>query len=116
MASASPGGAVEMSRRESSALHAPIAELPTAPVGWTFFCLETELRHGPVGCTYLDRSLVAFRTVSGRVGILDARCRHLGADLARGRIVKECLECPYHQWQYGVDGRCENVPHLEQVH
>lgn len=96
-------------------LHPSVVELPDAPAGWTFFCLERELHRGPRACVYLDRRLVAFRTASGRIGIMDARCQHLGADLARGRVVDECLECPYHQWQYGVDGRCEHVPQLEQV-
>jgi len=104
-----------MNREEDSVLRAPVAALPAAPAGWTFFCLERELHRGPSACAYLDRRLVAFRTVSGRIGILEARCRHLGADLARGRVVDECLECPYHQWQYGVDGRCENVPQLRHI-
>ena len=104
-----------MNRREDHVLHAPVAALPDAPAGWTFFCLERELHRGPQACAYLDRRLVAFRGASGRIGILDARCRHLGADLARGRVVGECLECPYHQWQYGTDGRCEHVPQLQQV-
>ena len=104
-----------MSREKDPVLHAPVAALPPAPAGWTFFCLEKELNPGPLTRAYLDRSLVGFRAASGRIGILDARCQHLGADLGRGRVFDECLECPYHQWQYGTDGRCEKIPQSPDV-
>jgi phenylpropionate dioxygenase-like ring-hydroxylating dioxygenase large terminal subunit len=91
------------------------AEFPSAPAGWSFFCTERELSRGPVGITYLDRRLVAFRTRSGRVGILDAHCAHMGADLALGKVVDECLECPFHHWRFSVDGRCAGIPQATTV-
>jgi aminopyrrolnitrin oxygenase len=104
-----------MSGEQDSVLRAPVTALPPAPAGWTFFCRERDLKRGPVACTYLDRRLVAFQTASGRAGILNARCQHLGADLARGRVVNECLECPYHHWQYAVDGQCKHLPQSTDV-
>lgn len=91
-------------------LHAPIAALPASPAGWIFFCNERDLRRGPVAVDHMDRRLVGFRSKSARIGILDARCQHLGADLSRGRVIDECLECPYHHWQYAIDGRCKDIP------
>jgi phenylpropionate dioxygenase-like ring-hydroxylating dioxygenase large terminal subunit len=41
---------------------------------------------------------------------MDARCAHMGADLGRGKVVGESLECAYHRWRYGLDGRCERIP------
>jgi len=85
------------------------------PTGWFLFCTEGELLRGPVACDFLNRKLVAFRTRSGRVGILDARCQHLGADLAQGRVVEDCLECPFHNWQYAADGQCAKIPQSETI-
>jgi len=63
-----------------------------------------------VGIAYADRRLVGFRTHSGQIGILDASCSHMGADLAGGRVVEESLECPFHNWRFAVDGRCAAIP------
>jgi phenylpropionate dioxygenase-like ring-hydroxylating dioxygenase large terminal subunit len=104
-----------MSRERESALHASVSALPPVPIGWFFFCTERELRRGPVLCDFLNRKLVAFSTSSGRVGILDARCQHLGADLAQGRVVDDCLECPLHNWQYATDGQCRKIPQSETI-
>jgi phenylpropionate dioxygenase-like ring-hydroxylating dioxygenase large terminal subunit len=104
-----------MNRERESALHAPVSMLPPAPTGWFFFCTERELLRGPVTCDFLNRKQVAFRTRSGRVGILDARCQHLGADLAQGRVVDDCLECPFHSWQYAMDGQCTKIPQSETI-
>jgi phenylpropionate dioxygenase-like ring-hydroxylating dioxygenase large terminal subunit len=104
-----------VNRERESALHAPVSALPPVPTGWFFFCTECELLQGPVACDFLNRKLVAFRTRSGSVGILDARCQHLGADLAQGRVVDACLECPFHNWQYATDGQCTRIPQSNTI-
>jgi len=104
------GVGARVSRERESALHAPVSGLPAMPSGWIFFCTERELARGPVAGEFLGRKLVAFRARSGSIGILDARCQHLGADLAQGRVVEECLECPFHNWQFATDGRCKKIP------
>jgi aminopyrrolnitrin oxygenase len=92
------------------ALASPLPALAPIPAGWALLCGENQLRRGPAACEVAGRRLVVFRTGSGRVGVLDARCAHLGADLARGRVVGEALECPYHSWCYRADGTCERLP------
>jgi nitrite reductase/ring-hydroxylating ferredoxin subunit len=54
--------------------------------------------------------LVAFRSESGKVSVLDARCAHLGTDLGRGCVIGESIRCPYHHWEFGLDGRCSRIP------
>jgi phenylpropionate dioxygenase-like ring-hydroxylating dioxygenase large terminal subunit len=34
----------------------------------------------------------------------------MGANLAEGRVVGECLRCPFHHWQFDVTGRCRHIP------
>jgi nitrite reductase/ring-hydroxylating ferredoxin subunit len=58
----------------------------------------------------LGRQLVAYRTTSGQPVIMDGRCSHFGADLAGGRVVGDAIQCPYHNWEYGPDGRCTRIP------
>jgi phenylpropionate dioxygenase-like ring-hydroxylating dioxygenase large terminal subunit len=53
---------------------------------------------------------VAFRTRSGRVAVLGASCSHQGADLGRGRVVGETIQCPYHHWRYDTEGLCVGIP------
>ena len=83
---------------------------PDYPLAWYLFGPAAALRRRPFTRRLLGRELVAFRTASGRVAVLDARCAHLGADLGRGRVVGEAIQCPYHHWQYGPDGACVHAP------
>jgi len=63
----------------------------------------------------LGRDLVAFRTASGKLALLDAHCSHLGAHLGRGKVVGETIQCPFHQWRFGCDGRCEKIPSQSEI-
>ncbi len=94
-----------------SSLVAPPAErFPTYPASWYLFGRASELRRGPVSRDLLGRRLVAFRTTTGQLSVLDGRCAHLGTDLGAGRVRGEALQCPFHQWCYGTDGRCVHIP------
>jgi nitrite reductase/ring-hydroxylating ferredoxin subunit len=58
----------------------------------------------------LGREIVAFRTHDGTPVAMDARCSHFGANLGNGKIVGDTIQCPYHGWRYGPDGRCSVIP------
>jgi phenylpropionate dioxygenase-like ring-hydroxylating dioxygenase large terminal subunit len=97
-------------------LKAPEAEsFPQYPPSWYLLCRSRDLARGPLSKRILGRDLVAFRTAGGRFAVLDAHCAHLGADLGRGRVVGESIECPFHNWRYGPDGRCVSVPCTERL-
>src|SRR2546426_267952 len=64
----------------------------------------------PVRVKVLGEDLVAFRDTDGRVGLLDPRCPHRGANLFFGRNEKCGLRCAYHGWKYDVTGRCVDMP------
>jgi phenylpropionate dioxygenase-like ring-hydroxylating dioxygenase large terminal subunit len=87
-----------------------VDEFPTYPVSWYLFCHSEKLRGGPFSKTFLGRRLVAYRTSSGRVAVMDARCSHLGTDLGTGEIVGDGIRCPFHNWTYGSNGRCSHIP------
>ena len=50
-----------------------------------------------------------------RTGLLRAFlnvCRHRGSVLAAGAAARETLQCPYHAWTYGLDGKLIAAPNL----
>src|SRR5436305_11543529 len=89
----------------------PAAEqFPAYPASWYLFCRSRELRRGPISKRILGRQLMAFRTESGKIAVLDAHCAHLGADLGFGTVEQETIQCPFHHWRYGGDGLCVAGP------
>lgn len=83
---------------------------PSYPASWYLFGPSREIEHRPAGRRLLGSPLVAFRDANGRPTVMEGRCPHFGADLARGRVVDGNLECPYHGWRFGSDGRCSRLP------
>lgn len=108
---------VEAQRRIKDKMRlAPDAgSFPGFPQSWYFFCASRDLKKGPVEREIAGHRFVGFRTDKGSIGILDAACCHLGASLGKGRVVGERIQCPYHQWEYAANGRCERIPSQEEI-
>lgn len=64
----------------------------------------------PLGVPFGSGRLALYRGTDREVVALDARCAHLGADLARGAVVDGELQCMFHHFRYGADGRCTSIP------
>jgi phenylpropionate dioxygenase-like ring-hydroxylating dioxygenase large terminal subunit len=62
--------------------------------------------------TLLGTPIVLFRGPEGTPGALLDRCAHRNAPLSAGRVVDRRIECLYHGWQFGTDGRCLKIPGL----
>src|ERR1700722_4852022 len=92
----------------------PPEALPRFPASWYLFGCARKLRKGPSARDLLGRRLVAYKTTSGQWAVLDGRCAHLGADLGEGCVVGEDLQCAFHNWRYGTDGRCTLAPAQER--
>jgi nitrite reductase/ring-hydroxylating ferredoxin subunit len=60
----------------------------------------------PLRLRLLGENLIAFRTESGRIGIVQNACPHRGASLFFGRNEEEGLRCVYHGWKFDVEGNC----------
>ncbi|HKC18440.1 MAG TPA: aromatic ring-hydroxylating dioxygenase subunit alpha [Candidatus Dormibacteraeota bacterium] len=71
---------------------------------------------GPVAARLLDEDIVLWRAGDEYIAWKDL-CVHRGTRLSLGRIVGgDRLECPYHGWTYGRNGRCILMPaHPEQT-
>ncbi len=87
--------------------HAPAAhEFPDWPHGWYVAARSDEFTRAPLSLELFGRRLVGFRTRAGRPVIMDARCWHLGANLAQGTVCDDQIVCAFHGWRYGADGAC----------
>ena len=103
---------VEAVRRKG----APAADrIPQYPASWFRFCPSRLLRDKPLSKEILGRKLVAYRTASGNVVVMDALCSHLAADLGRGTVRGEHIQCPFHGWEYDPTGACAHVPGEETL-
>ncbi|CAK6965094.1 cholesterol 7-desaturase nvd [Scomber scombrus] len=91
---------------------------PVYPNGWYRVLDSHMLERGEVkNVSVLGEQLAVFRGEDGKAHVMDAYCPHLGANLAvGGRVVGNCLECPFHGWQFrGDDGKCVKIPYAEKV-
>lgn len=79
---------------------------------WYIAAYSSELRTRPVARTILGTPVVLFRGSDGAGAALLDRCAHRNMALSRGRVREGTIECCYHGWRYGADGRCVEIPSL----
>jgi len=78
---------------------------------WYVVCLTEEIRSGTKhGIQLYGEEIVLWRLADGQLAALNARCPHMGASLAVGRLIDDRVECPYHGFQYDKTGRCTQTP------
>jgi len=87
------------------------------PIGWSAVLFSDELADRqvlPIHAFGVD--LVAYRSESGEVAVLDAYCPHMGAHLGYGGMVAgEEIVCPFHGWHWRRDGRCAAIPYSKHT-
>ncbi|MEZ5564996.1 MAG: aromatic ring-hydroxylating dioxygenase subunit alpha [Gammaproteobacteria bacterium] len=79
---------------------------------WYTAGLSKELEHAPVRRRMLGLDFVLFRDTSGAVHCLSDTCIHRGGSLSQGKVKGDCIQCPYHGWQFAGDGACRKIPSL----
>jgi phenylpropionate dioxygenase-like ring-hydroxylating dioxygenase large terminal subunit len=84
---------------------------PTA--GWFPVARSAEVGTTPVPVGAAGHAWVVVRLrPEGQVSAFPARCPHRLVPLAAGSVVDGTLQCSYHGWRFGADGRCAEVPSL----
>jgi Rieske 2Fe-2S family protein len=61
-------------------------------------------------------SVIVTRDAGGNLQAMYNVCRHRGTQMCReasGKFVGR-IQCPYHGWTYGLDGRLLGAPHMEE--
>ena len=66
----------------------------------------------PVRAKMLGQNFMLYRDQDGKAHCTVAACIHRGGALADGQVLGQDIECPYHGWRYGPDGRCTRIPSL----
>jgi len=89
---------------------------PAPHQNWYAVALSDEVGADRVtGAAFLSGRLALWRQADGTPVALNARCAHMGADLAVGDVVEGCVRCMFHRFTYGPDGRCTSIPSGERV-
>ncbi|MFD8566854.1 Rieske 2Fe-2S domain-containing protein [Streptomyces sp. NPDC059639] len=84
--------------------------------GWHCLGLAEKFRDGtPHSVRAFGQKLVVFRGGDGALHVLDAYCRHMGGDLSQGTVKGDEVACPFHDWRWGGDGRCKQIPYSRRV-
>ncbi len=90
---------------------------PPYPDGWYRVAAARELRPGVL--KYLEclgRQLVVYRSEDGEsVHAMYAFCPHMGANLGRGRVRGQRVECHFHRWQICADGAVGHIPYSDKL-
>lgn len=94
------------------------APVPTMKItGWFQIAWSAEIAPGEIRTMrYFNQELVAWRTASGKVFVMDAYCEHLGAHLGYGGSVteRETIACPFHGWEWRGDGTNVVIPYQDR--
>ncbi|HRE42591.1 MAG TPA: aromatic ring-hydroxylating dioxygenase subunit alpha [Terricaulis sp.] len=80
---------------------------------WYVATSATDLKPGaPMQVRMLGANFVLFRDTDGNAVCLSDVCCHRGAALSAGKVKENCIACPYHGWEFNLQGQCTYIPAL----
>lgn len=65
--------------------------------------------------TIVDEPLIIARNKEGEVCAMSAVCQHRAMQVCEGEGNSTTFKCPYHHWNYGLDGRLLGAPAMERT-
>jgi nitrite reductase/ring-hydroxylating ferredoxin subunit len=77
---------------------------------WQPVCLSEELTDLPHPIRIMGEDLIAFRDLSGRVGVVHRQCSHRGTSLEFAILTERGIRCCYHGWLFDIDGTIMETP------
>jgi len=97
--------------------HIDVGETPERFArGWHCLGLSKDFRDGtPHSVHAFGGKLVVWEDSKGTLNVLDSYCRHMGGDLSQGTIKGDEVACPFHDWRWGGDGKCKEIPYAKRV-
>jgi phenylpropionate dioxygenase-like ring-hydroxylating dioxygenase large terminal subunit len=66
----------------------------------------------PMKVRGLGQDFVLFRGEDGKAKCLSNTCTHRGGSLSGGKIAGNCIQCPYHGWEFDEEGCVQRIPSL----
>jgi len=82
---------------------------------WWVAAFSDEVGEGLLSRWLLDTPVLLYRTRDGRAVAIEDRCPHRSAPLSLGQRQGDTVQCGYHGFTFGPDGRCVRVPSLKAV-
>lgn len=73
--------------------------------------ITKELNHNKIKkVKFFNKQKLVYKTKNDTVHMLDNVCPHRGADLSKGKIVHDHIQCPYHGWEFDSSGILTKIP------
>jgi phenylpropionate dioxygenase-like ring-hydroxylating dioxygenase large terminal subunit len=60
--------------------------------------------------TRMGEKMVFWRDQQGKLGCLVDQCPHRGVAFSAGKLVGDCVQCPFHGFEFNATGRCSLIP------
>jgi phenylpropionate dioxygenase-like ring-hydroxylating dioxygenase large terminal subunit len=79
---------------------------------WYAAAWSNQLNDQPARVRMLGQDFVLFRDSDQKAVCLSNTCIHRGGSLSGGKVKGDCVQCPYHGWEFDADGACRRIPSL----
>ena len=99
----------------------PIRQIDQSPPpdryarGWHCLGLSSSFKDKPIAISAFGTRIVVFRNSNNDAVVLEATCPHMGGDLTMGRVDGDVVRCPYHDWGWGAEGMCLDIPYAKKI-
>ena len=81
------------------------------PNQWYAILESQEIKLGkPIGVTRMAEKMVAWRDSKGELSVMADKCPHRGVALSVGEVKSDCIQCPFHGFEFDKSGVCTLVP------
>lgn len=81
------------------------------PNQWYIVLDSREVKRGRlVGVTRMGEKMVFWRDTQGKIACAVDQCPHRGAALSVGKLSGDCVQCPFHGFEFDASGRCRLIP------
>jgi phenylpropionate dioxygenase-like ring-hydroxylating dioxygenase large terminal subunit len=81
------------------------------PNQWYIVLESKEVRSGkPIGVTRMGEKMVFWRDRQGKIACAVDQCPHRGVAFSAGKLSGDCIQCPFHGFEFDSTGRCTLIP------
>jgi phenylpropionate dioxygenase-like ring-hydroxylating dioxygenase large terminal subunit len=81
------------------------------PNQWYVVLESKEVSKGKlVGVTRMGEKMVFWRDTQGNIACVVDQCPHRGAAFSAGKLMGDCVQCPFHGFEFDSTGRCTLIP------
>lgn len=81
------------------------------PNQWYAILESDEIKPGQViGVTRMGEKMVAWRNLRGELSVMSDLCPHRGVALSAGKLKGDCIQCPFHGFEFDPSGKCTLIP------